>query len=359
VSPSQLEALLYDGRTAAATPVRVTVAGGTVHVTTPEGEPLRAARLAEVAIGDAFATAPRQVSFRDGAVVEVTDGAALTAALAAAGRPAGAVDRLQQRWAAALAALAASVALLAGGYLYGLPFAAALVARALPASAEARLGASVLGLLDGGLLRPSTLSEAEQAGVARRLEEAARQGAPGLAHRVVFRATRLEPGVNAFALPGGTVVLLDELVRRTDGDDRLVAVVGHELGHVARRHSTRSLLQAAGVGAFASLLWGDFSGQAASVPTVLAMLRYSRDAEREADEDAVRFLRAAGRSAAPMVDALCLLAAVSRAAGADGVPDVLASHPDVEERLARVRELGRIPEAPGEPCAAAGVPQAR
>jgi Zn-dependent protease with chaperone function len=354
VSDAVLEGLLFDGRTAAATPVRVTVAGGELHVTTPAGEPLHVAALDALAVTDAFASAPRQITLPGGAVVEVADGAALTAALAAAGRRTGVVDRLQQRWGAAAASLVASVALLGAGYVYGLPLAVGAVAEALPASAERRLGDGVLEILEGRLLRPSTLPEEEQREVERRIAEAARRGAPGLEHRVMFRSTGLTPGVNAFALPGGTVVLLDELVRRTAGDDRLLAVVGHELGHAARRHSTRSLLKAAGVGAFTSLLWGDFSGQAASVPAVLAMLDYSRDAEREADEDAVRFLQAAGRSAEPMIQALCLLAAVEREAGTSAVPNVFSSHPHVDERLARVRELGALRGPAGAPCGAPG-----
>jgi predicted Zn-dependent protease len=75
------------------------------------------------------------------------------------------------------------------------------------------------------------------------------------------------------------------------------------------------------------------------------MLDYSREAEREADGDAVRFLHATGRSARPMLEALCLLASVERETGMDGVPDVLSSHPHMPERLARVRELGGLSEA--------------
>jgi Zn-dependent protease with chaperone function len=353
VSDTVLEGLLFDGRTAAATPVRVTVTGGGLRVTTPAGEPLHEVRLDQLVITEPFASAPRQVTFAGGAVVEVTDGAALTAALAAAGLRASLVERLQQRWLAAAASLVASVALLVGGYLYGLPAAVRVVAAVLPASAERRLGEGVLEVLEGRLFRPTALSEAEQSDAERRIAEAARLGAPGLQYRLVFRSTEQKPGVNAFALPGGTVVILDELVRRTAGDDRLLAVVGHELGHVARHHSTQSLLRAAGVGAFTSLLWGDFSGQAASIPAVFAMLDYSRGAEREADEDAVRFLHATGRSAKPVFDALCLLASVEREAGTKGLPNIFSSHPTIEERLARVREMGQ-PREMGHSCPEGG-----
>ena len=297
--------------------------------------------LDRLVVTEPLASAPRQVSLEGGAVVEIGDGPGLTAALAGAGHRAGLIDRLQQRWIAAAASLIASAALLAAGYVYGLPAAVRAVTALLPASAERRLGAGVLEVLEGRLVQPSALSEAEQSDTERRIAEAARVAAPGLRYAILFRSTQQKPGVNAFALPGGTIVILDELVRRTEGDERLLAVVGHELGHVARHHSTQSLLKAAGVGAFATLLWGDFSGQAASIPAVFAMLDYSRDAEREADEDAVGFLHAIGRSKKPMFDALCLLADVEREAGTKGFPALLSSHPNMEERLARVREEGQ------------------
>ena len=100
------------------------------------------------------------------------------------------------------------------------------------------------------------------------------------------------PVVNAFALPGGTVVLFDGLVDLAQDDDQILGVLGHELGHVRARHSTRQLLQALGVGAVAGLLWGDFSTVAANVPIVLGVMRYGRAFEDEADAFALAFMRA-------------------------------------------------------------------
>lgn len=342
MSDAVLEGLLFDGRSAAATPIRVAFTGGILTVTTPEGQLLVEDALARLAVTEAFGSAPRQIRLPGGTVVEVPDGTALTAALGAAGRRPGLVDRLEARWRAALAAVVACAGVLVAAYVYGLPAAARWIARRLPASAEQRLGDGALEILDGNLLRPSTLREGERRAAQARVDDAARLGAPGVKYRLLFRSTGLGSSTNAFALPGGTVVLLDGLVRGTAGDDRLVAVVGHELGHVARRHSMQAFLMSAGVGAVASLVWGDFSGQAAGIPATLAMFDYSRDAEREADEDAVRFLRGSGRSALPMVDALCLLQSVERAAAMGGLPRFLSTHPKLAERIEHVRKLGNV-----------------
>lgn len=360
MSEPVLEGLLFDGRSAAATPVRIAIAGGVLTVTTPDGVLLLEHGLARLTVTEAFGTAPRQIGLPGGAVVEVADGPALTAALAAAGRRPGLVDRLEARWRGALAAVVACVGVLVAAYVYGLPAAARWVAGKMPASAEQRLGDGVLEVLDGNLLQPTTLSEEEQRAAQARVDDAARLGAPAVSYRLLFRSAGFGPSTNAFALPGGTVVLLDGLVRGTASDDRLVAVVGHELGHVARRHSLQAFLKSAGVGAAAGLLWGDFSGQAAAIPAALAMFDYSRDAEREADEDGVRFLRAAGRSALPMVDALCLLQSVELEAQMGELPKLLSTHPKLSERMEHVRNLGgvdasyRCPDPPPRTCSTCG-----
>lgn len=337
MSGGPLRGRLFDGRTTAAVEVQVSVEGGRVRVDLPSGEPRLEAAVDRLRVSDPFASAPRQLTFEDGSVVEVTDGAALTALLSRAGRPPGLVDRLQQRWAGALAALLVAAGLLALGYLQGLPALARAGAAALPRRLERKLGAGVLELLDAHFLEPSTLPEGERDALAARLGEAAARGAPGVEPRIQFRRARTPPGVNAFALPGGDLVLLDELVARTGGDDRLLAVVGHELGHLARRHPTQRLIQAGGLGAAASLIWGDFSMAVANVPAVLALLDYSRDAEREADGDAATFLRALGRDERALFDAFCLLDDAEREARLDGLPSLLSTHPVLEERLESAR----------------------
>ena len=159
MSDAVLEGLLFDGRSAAATPARVVVAGGVVTVTTPEGALIVEDGVARLSVTEAFGSAPRQIRLPGGAVVEVADGAALTAALGAAGRCPGLVDRLEARWRAALAAVVACVGVLVAAYVYGLPAAARWIARTMPASAERRLGDSALEILDGNLLQPSTIAE--------------------------------------------------------------------------------------------------------------------------------------------------------------------------------------------------------
>jgi predicted Zn-dependent protease len=179
------------------------------------------------------------------------------------------------------------------------------------------------------------LPDADRARIAQRFAEFAGRSSPGVDYRLEFRALRSGPAINAFALPGGTIVVLDGLIEASGEDERVLAVLGHELGHVARRHPIRRVLATVGVGVLAGLLWGDISSVAANLGTVLGVLRYSREQEVEADDYAARMLDDAGLDARPLIEMFAILLSESRARGS--VPSALATHPSMEERIQRLR----------------------
>ena len=109
-------------------------------------------------------------------------------------------------------------------------------------------------------------------------------------------------GPNALALPGGTMLLTDDMARLLQHDTQVIAgVLAHELGHVQHRHGVRMLVQVGVLGFVTSTLWGDYSGVLATVPLWLGQAHYSREAEREADAYSVTVLRDAGLSPAVMI----------------------------------------------------------
>ena len=91
-------------------------------------------------------------------------------------------------------------------------------------------------------------------------------------------------GANAFALPGGDVVVTDGLVELATSPEQVAAVVAHELGHVAHRHGLRNMVQASILAALVSYWTGDFSSLATAGATAVLSAAYSRDFEREADD---------------------------------------------------------------------------
>ncbi|MGE4051481.1 MAG: M48 family metallopeptidase [Piscinibacter sp.] len=276
-----------------------------------------------------------------GASLQCADAAAWDAFALECGRGDGAVVRAQQSWRAVLASLTALVALLAGLYVWGIPAAAHAALGVIPASVDAAVGEVAMRSIDEEWMKPSMLDAAEQQRLRAAFEKllsAQPQGSVP-AHRLEFRKSRIGP--NAFALPGGTIVMTDELVKLVDGDAAVIAgVLAHELGHVRHRDGMRMLIQASAVGVLASVVVGDFNSLLATVPVVLGQSAYSRDAERRADEESARLLRDAGLSPAVMVGFFEKLA---KEQGEHRLGIAIASHPADEERIRFFREAAAQP----------------
>jgi Zn-dependent protease with chaperone function len=340
----------FDGRAARGVPARAEVDGPQLVVHGDDGSVLCRARIAEVELSEPFVHAPRFAYFRDGATLEVHDAAPFTRALADAGRPPALVARLQRSWPLAVGALAVLLGGFVFAYVRGIPAAARWLAFALPPSVEERIGEQVEKTLNLEMLMASRLPPERTREIAEPFARAARRAAPDVRYTLKARSVQEGPGINAFALPGGTIVLLDGLVNAAPDDRQVLAVLGHELGHVAHKHGLRNVLQALGFGALAGVVWGDFAGVAANVPVIFGVLRYSREFEAEADAFAVHVLRADGQSAQPLIDFFEWLAAREQDEGHAGLPDFLSTHPSAPDRIERLRRLsGSPPEEPKGP----------
>lgn len=260
------------------------------------------------------------------------------------------VVRSQQSWWRVLAAVVLLLVLGVAGWRWGVPLAAQGTVALLPQRVDAEMGALAFEQIDEQWLKPSALPAVQQAALRQALARALQRAEPAgvLPYRVEFRASRLGP--NAFALPGGTLVMTDELVQLVEGDESiLVGVLAHEYGHVKHRHGMRQLVHASLLGAAGSLVFGDYSGVLAGLPVLLGTLGYSRDFERQADDEAIAVLRADGRSPAAMAAFFERFAQWRQQKGHEKGRDdgggllgiAFSSHPADAERIARFREAGQ------------------
>jgi beta-barrel assembly-enhancing protease len=104
-----------------------------------------------------------------------------------------------------------------------------------------------------------------------------------------------QPVVNAFAVPGGQLVLTKGLVQTASSADEVAGVLAHELGHAIELHPETGLLRAIALGMAGDLVFAG-SSTTGNIGVLLTQLRYTRAAEREADAHAVRILKNAGIS---------------------------------------------------------------
>ena len=166
------------------------------------------------------------------------------------------------------------------------------IASQVPAEWEQKLGDTAFKQVT---LRSKLITDAA---VQRQLELLAK---PLLAvvpqERYAFKLHIIEDAsLNAFALPGGNVAIHSGLILAADSPEEVLGVLGHELSHVTRQHGMRGIVQGLGLYATVSLFFGDVSGLAAilvnNAPFLLSQ-KFSRDFEREADEQGFRYLEAA------------------------------------------------------------------
>jgi Zn-dependent protease with chaperone function len=297
-APPPLAADCFDGRSARAHPVVLTCRGDDLHV---DGDGVQlVVPLRDVRWPERTRHGVRVAQLPGGATLHCADAPAWDAFARACGRGDPIVVRAQQSWRGVLASLLGLVLVVAAAYHWGVPWAARAVVPLIPPAVDAEVGAQALETIDAQLLQPSRLPPARQQALRAAFERAVAAQPAGSVppHRLLFRSGELGP--NAFALPGGAVVVTDELVGLFD-DDVVVGVLGHELGHVRHRHGMRMLVQATAIGVVAGAVLGDFSALLVAVPVWIGQAAYARDAEREADADAARFLVHAGISPAVMV----------------------------------------------------------
>lgn len=148
------------------------------------------------------------------------------------------------------------------------------------------------------------------------------------------------PIVNAFAAPGGYIVVLRGLLEKTQSPEQLAGVLAHEIQHIVKRHTTRALIEHTSTGLLLAAVSGDFTGAmtyGVEAARSLGMLRYSRAHEEEADREGMRMLLAAGINPAGMIEFFDIMN--RQAPAMPGLLEYISSHPSEENRIAYLQQL--------------------
>ena len=210
---------------------------------------------------------------------------------------------IAQSWRWVLVSLLLITAACAALYVWGIPAFAKVAAPMIPQSVRDTIGQSTFKTLDQQVFTPSKLSVGEQVALRIRweavLDKAYPNGVGKPRHTLYFRGMGSVP--NAMALPDGTIVISDGLVSLlADRPDAIMGVLAHELGHLSKEHSMRNLIQFTSIAALSSVVMGDYTGWASNLPLIVGQTTYTRQHEAEADDEAIRIMRAAGISPAEL-----------------------------------------------------------
>jgi Zn-dependent protease with chaperone function len=227
---------------------------------------------------------------------------------------------------AALAVVIAAPALLLGMFVLYADGIAGRIAARIPLEQEIALGRSAFGDMRGAL----TLVDRGPAYEAVRAIGA--RLTAGSRYAYEFHVAEDET-LNAYALPGGIIVVHTGLIDATRRAEELAGVLAHEIRHVEERHSMAGLVKQLGLSALWSLATGDLGGTLAGrAARELVGLKFSRDAESEADEKGFDALVSAGIDPAGMPD---FFATMERRSA--NVPVAfISTHPLSEDRRKRL-----------------------
>lgn len=152
------------------------------------------------------------------------------------------------------------------------------------------------------------------------------------------------PVVNAFAVPGGYIYLNRGILAQLNSEAELAGVIGHEMGHITSRHSvSQQSKQQLGQlliigGMIASEEFRPYA-QYAMMGMQLLFLKFSRDAERQADALGVEYSSKIGYDAHKMADFFKVLQKMNMDSEQAGVPTFLSTHPDPGDRYNTVNQL--------------------
>ena len=164
---------------------------------------------------------------------------------------------------------------------------------------------------------------------------------PNLAYHFAVLDT---PVVNAFAAPGGYIYVTRGILALMNSESELAVVLGHELGHVAARHSVRQMstqiLVTVGlaVGSIVSEKFAKWAG-VAGLGAQLLFLKFSRDDERQADALGVQYARAGRFNSGEMVKFFSSLQRYGDMSGGHSLPGFLSTHPLTSERIQNVKAM--------------------
>lgn len=228
--------------------------------------------------------------------------------------------------------------LVIGGIMMARPWIAKSVAQQIPVSWETSLGemafeehVSSMTILDD----PALKADLEA------FTQLLTQDLPETEYTYEFHIAH-EPSLNAFALPGGTMVIHTGAIMKAETGEEILGILAHEIAHVTERHSVRAIVDRLGIVLLVQLFLGDatgLAGVAAVAVPMLTNLEFSRENERDADRVGLQYLNQANINPEGLIQIFERLHEIH---GSDSqtneVLSLLSTHPTTDERIAWLRE---------------------
>ena len=223
------------------------------------------------------------------------------------------------------------IVLLVAAYIWLVPFLAERLAKKVPVSYEERLGEGIYEALQPGL----NIDAGKTAYINDFFREL------NINSKYNIRITVVNEDIaNAFALPGGNIVVYDKILAGMNSYEDLAALLSHEFTHVNEKHTTRSLFRQLGSSLFLSIIFGDIGTMGnviVSNADDLKGLSYSRRLEKEADMNGLNLLSERKIDCNGFIHLFQLLEKEVEQSGTQPA-EWISSHPDLEKRIDYIKK---------------------
>ncbi len=248
------------------------------------------------------------------------------------------ISIFENRWKAVATCIVGLILFVFVFFNYGIPVIAKKVAFALPQSVMTQMSLDAETILDQKFFTPTTLDEERINSITQSFLTIVQNMGYEEPFSLQFRQSKIL-GANAFALPSGMIIVTDKLVQVSEDIREIEAILIHEMAHVQHRHGLRSVIQNTGVFLLVPMLVGDvasITSLAASIPTLLVEMGYSRKFETEADQEVGNYFLAKGWDVKPFEEILVRITGETlRSNGTE----FISTHPDTVKRIQALKQF--------------------
>lgn len=292
----------------------------------------------ECEIARSFSNAAYHVNFTDGARLEVSDESFNEYVSASESIFNKKLNQLKHKPSFILMALILSTLALFFFLTDGLQTVAKVATKVFPIKTEKMIGKYIVDseYFEKSFFQLSSLSLGRQEQIRTEFSHYCAKIEVCPEYKIKFRQSKIF-GANAFALPGGDIIITDDLVNLAGDEDEITAVLAHELGHIAKRHSLQQMIQTSLRALILVGITGDVDSIASALPGLMFDLKYSREIEVDADNYAIAFME---KNCVPLNSFAKIMEKMAKKNPKNNDPDsidkirtIFSTHPSYGERV--------------------------
>ncbi len=210
------------------------------------------------------------------------------------------------------------------------------IAGRVPLATEYKLGQSILASLN---TQTTLIDKGKAADAVKKIGGRLTKASP---YQYQWRISN-DPAINAFALPGGIVIVNKGLLEKSGSANELAGVLAHEIQHVEQRHALKNMITSSGIAAAVMLILGDANAVMMIMAHQVSAQYFSRQAEVDADMKGLDLLQK-NKIDPKGLSAFFKTMQEAYKNKAQG-PEWLSSHPDTGSRIRAVEDYMK-----GHPC---------